>query len=72
MTASQVIDEIKRLPQEEQAKVLEFTRALSAAALTPDEIGALARRMAQTDDKHEADQLEEEIVRGFYGKQKHA
>ena len=68
MTAVEVIEEIKRLPREEQTKVLEFARrAAEAPALTPEALGELARRMVDTSDVAEADRLQKEIVRGFYG-----
>ena len=68
MTALEVIDEIKRLPKEERIKVIEFARrATENERLTPEELGELARRMAETPDAAEADRLQEKIVRGFYG-----
>jgi len=72
MTASEVIEEIRRMPKEEQAKVFEFARNCSGQRLSPEELGALARRLAGTEDRVEADRLEEEIMRGFYGQKKHA
>lgn len=72
MTANEVIEEIRRMPKEEQAKVLEFARQCAARSLTPEDLGEMAKRMAMTKDSQEADRLEEEIVRGFYGGQKHA
>jgi hypothetical protein len=73
MTAIEVIEEIKRLPREEQSKVLEFARQITEnRRLTPDELGQLARRMAETPDSAEADRLKQEIVRGFYGGDSHA
>jgi hypothetical protein len=71
MTASQVIEEIKRLPPEEQRKVFEFTRSESRR-LTPEELGRLADEMANTQDPKRASELKEEIVRGFYGSEPHA
>jgi len=35
--------------------------------LTPDELGELAKEMAEAKDPAEADRLQAEIVRGFYG-----
>src|SRR6266700_6986922 len=40
MTAVQIIEEIKRLPREEQARVIEFARQVGESRpLTPDELG---------------------------------
>ena len=73
MTAVEVIEEIKRLPTEERTKVLEFTRQIAEdRRLTPEELGELAKRMAETGDSAEADRLQEKIVRGFYGIDSHA
>jgi hypothetical protein len=67
MTASQIIDEIKRLPKDEQSRVIEFARAIGEARrLTPEELGDLAKRMVETKDPAEADRLQEQIERGFY------
>lgn len=68
MTAVQIIEEIKRLPKEEQTKVLEFVRqAGQEPPLSPEELGQLAKRMVETSDPAEADRLQEQIQRGFYG-----
>ena len=67
MTASQIIDEIKRLPRDEQTRVIEFARAMEARRLTPEELGELAKRMVETKDPAEADRLQSQIERGFYG-----
>jgi hypothetical protein len=40
--------------------------------LTPEELGELAKRIAEAKDPAEADRLQEEIERGFYGGQEHA
>ena len=73
MTALEVIEEIKRLPREEQNKVFEYARhAVETRPLTPDELGKLAKRMTETPDRAEADRLQEEIVRGFYGNESHS
>jgi hypothetical protein len=68
MTASEVIQEIEKLPQEERAKVIEFARnASQQKALTPDELVRLGERMLAADNKEEAERLRQELVRGFYG-----
>ena len=73
MTAVEIIEEIKRLPQNEQTRVIEFARhAGEDRQLTPEELGELAKRMVEAKDPKEANRLQEEIVRGFYGGQSHA
>jgi len=73
MTAVEIIEEIKRLPRDEQNQVIEFARhAGENRQLTPEELGQLTKRMVETKDPAEADRLQEEIVRGFYGGQPHA
>ncbi|HYV32779.1 MAG TPA: hypothetical protein VEO53_16950 [Candidatus Binatia bacterium] len=73
MTAVEIIEEIKRLPREEQVKVAEFARQVAEnPLLSPEELGELARRMVEAKDPAEADRLQEEIERGFYGGQSHA
>lgn len=73
MTAVEIIEEIKRLPQSEQARVIEFARrAGESQRLTPEALGQLAKRMVEAKDPKEADRLQDEIVRGFYGDQSHA
>ena len=73
MTGIEVIEEIKRLPRKEQAKVLAFARQLAEnQPLTPEELGELANQMVETQDSVEADSLQEKIVRGFYGGDSHA
>lgn len=73
MTAVEIIEQIKRLPRQEQTKVLEFARqAAENAALSPEELGTLAQRMVEAKDPAEAERLQQEIVRGFYGTQSHA
>jgi hypothetical protein len=70
MTAVEIIEEIKRLPRAEQNQVIEFVqKARTGRALTPDELGALAKQMSEANDPADADRLQEEIVRGFYGRQ---
>jgi hypothetical protein len=69
MTAVEIIDEIKRLPRAEQSRVLDFVRkAGEALPLTPEELGELAREMVEAKDPAEADRLQAQIVRGFYGR----
>ena len=73
MTSVEIIEEIKRLPQDEQNRVIEFVeKTRGKRPLTPDELGELTHRMVETKDPAEADRLQKEIVRGFYGNQPHA
>jgi len=73
MTAVEIIEEIKHLSEAEQNRVIEFARTSGAhGALAPDELGKLAKRMVEAKDPAEADRLQAEIVRGFYGGQAHA
>jgi hypothetical protein len=73
MTATAVIEEIEQLPPEEQSRVIQFAIELARKRqLTGIELGELARRMVETKDLAEADRLQEEIVRGFYGGKPHA
>jgi hypothetical protein len=73
VTAVEIIEEIKRLPRAEQNQVIDFVRKSGQGrVLTPDELGELARQMAETKNPAEADRLQAEIVRGFYGRPKDA
>ena len=73
MTAVEIIEEIKRLPQDEQSRVIEFARhAGEDRQLSPEELGRLAQQMVEAKDPAEADRLQEAIERGFYGGQPHA
>ena len=68
MTAVEIIREINRLPRDERNRVIEFARhAAESSPLSPEELGQLAKRMVEAKDPAEADRLQEEIVRGFYG-----
>ena len=73
MTATAVIEEINRLPRDEQSRVIRFVRELARERqLTGEELGDLARQMVEAKDPAEADRLKDEIVRGFYGDKPHA
>jgi hypothetical protein len=73
VTAVEIIDEIKRLPRAEQNQVIDFVRkSAEARTLTPDELGEMAKKMVEAKDPAEADRLQAEIVRGFYGRQTNA
>jgi hypothetical protein len=70
MTSVEIIEEIKCLLRAEQNRVIDFVRSAGEASrLTPDELGELARKMVEAKDSGEADRLQTEIVRGFYGGQ---
>ena len=67
MTASQIIEEIKRLDPKEQLGVIRFAYQLDAKRrLTGKELSGLAERMVNATDPAEQARVREEIVRGFY------
>ena len=70
MTASQIIEQIERLPSEEKAEVLTalLRSQTTKRQLSPDELVALADQMVSTKDPEEADRLKKEILAGFYGR----
>ena len=73
MTASQIIEEIKRLDPKEELGVIRFAYQLDTEhQLTGKELSSLAERMVQTTDPTEQAKVREEIVRGFYGRQSNA
>ncbi len=73
MTASEIIDEIKRLDPKEQLGVIRFAYQLDAERrLTGKELSSLAERMVKTSDPAEQAMVREAIVRGFYGQRQHA
>ena len=73
MTATEIIEEIKRLPKPEQASVIQFAYRLDAERqLSGRELSDLAARMVATSDPAEAASLRPAIIHGFYGKQVHA
>jgi hypothetical protein len=73
MTASQIIEEIKRLDPKEQLGVIRFAYQLDAERkLSGDELLSLAKRMADSSDELEAARIREIITRGFYGQRRDA
>ena len=73
MTAADIIHQIESLPASEQEEVVRFAIRLGfRRCLTPPELGALASRLAGTEDGVEAAALREEIVQGFYAAPVHA
>jgi hypothetical protein len=73
MTATEIIEEIKHLPEREQVMVIRFAYRLDAERqLGASELGDLAKRLADCSDPSEAAILRETIVHGFYGGKSHA
>jgi len=73
VTASQIIEEIKRLGPEEQVGVIRLVYQLDAERqLTGNELARLAERMVNTVDPAEQARIREQIIRGFYGQRQHA
>jgi len=73
VTASQIIEEIKRLGPEEQVGVIRFAYQLDAERqLTGNELASLAERMVNTADPAEQARIREQIIRGFYGRRQNA
>ena len=67
MTASEIIEEIKRLDPKEQLGVIRFAYQLDAERrLTGEELSGLAERMVKSTDPAEGALIREAIVRGFY------
>ena len=68
MTAAKVIDEIKHLPPQEQAEVIQFAFELARSRqLSPQELGELAQKLAASEDPAEIIRLKSALTRGFYG-----
>jgi hypothetical protein len=68
VTAKAVIEEIKRLPREEQSHVIHFVYELERQRqLTGRELRVLVEQMVDSKDPAEIRRLREEIHRGFYG-----
>jgi len=68
MTATTVIEEIERMPPEEQSRVIQFAIELARKRqLTGKELAALAQRMVESDDPAEVEKLKSALTRGFYG-----
>jgi NADH:ubiquinone oxidoreductase subunit E len=70
VTASQIIEEIKRLPPKQKAEVLSvlLRSQKNKGMLTPEELVALADQMVAAKDPEEADRLQKQILAGFYGR----
>jgi hypothetical protein len=73
VTVAKIIEEIKKLPPEQQAEVIHFAYRLDAERqLSGKDLSALAERMTRAADPAEAALVREAIVRGFYGGEPHA
>ena len=73
MTATEIIEEIKRLDPKEQLGVIRFAYQLDAERrLTGKELSSLAERMINATGPAEQAVVREEIVRGFYGQRSNA
>ena len=73
MTATQIIEEIKRLDPEQQLGVIRFAYQLDAERqLTGNELASLAEHMVNTTDPAEQARIREQIVSGFYGRRQNA
>jgi hypothetical protein len=73
VTATQTIEEIKRLNPEQQLGVIRFAYQLGAERqLTGNELASLAKSMVNTTDPAERARIREQIFRGFYGQRQHA
>lgn len=70
MTATQLIHEMDCLPPAELAKVVRHARELDKCRpLSGAELTELAQRMVDARDPAEADRLQEELTKGFYGEE---
>lgn len=68
MTAAKVIEDMDRLPPDEQAKVIQHAFKLARRReLTADELGDLAEHLAVSNDPAEIIRLKSAMTRGFYG-----
>ena len=68
MTATAVIEEIKRLPPGEQSRVIQFAVELARPRrLAGSELSALAQRMVESDELAEVEKLKSALGHGFYG-----
>lgn len=73
MTATSIIEEIKHLSPEEQARVIRFAIKLTEERqLTPTELERLARRLAESGNPAEVERLNSAIIEGFYGERRDA
>ena len=69
MTGEQIIEEIKRLPASEQARVARLIGELNLP-LTREEPGSLTAKRIDESDPAQVEALKEQIVAGFYGEKR--
>ncbi len=68
MTATEIIHEMECLPPAELAEVVRYAKELDKhRPMSGAELTEIAHRMVNTSDPAEADRLQEELVKGFYG-----
>ena len=68
MNAASIIEEIKRLPDDQKEVVIQFIQELrSKRKLGGAELAEMAEKMVKSTDPAEADQIQESILEGFYG-----
>ena len=68
MSAAEIIEAFKELPDEERTRVLHFVHAHETVPkLTPEELGDLGDRLANATDPEEIASLGKAFVNGFYG-----
>jgi hypothetical protein len=73
MSAAEIIEQIKRLPEEEREIVRSYARErLEPGQLPGRELQGIAQKMLDAKDPAEAKRYEDEFVRGFYGDAPHA
>ena len=68
MNAASIIEEIKRLPDDQKEVVIQFTQELrSKRKLGGAELAEMAGKMVEASDPAVANQIQETILEGFYG-----
>jgi hypothetical protein len=73
MSAAEIIEQIKRLPEDEREIVRSYARErLEPGQLPGHELGKIAQKMIDAKDPVEAKRYEDEFIRGFYGDVPHA
>ena len=73
MTASRIIEEIKRLDPEQQLGVIRFGYQLDAERrLSGNELASLAEHIVKTTGPAEQARIREQIIRSFYGQRQNA
>ena len=68
MNAGMIIEEIKQLPPQEQARVVRFVHELEQSRRwTPEELEGAAAAMLEERDPEQARRQWERVAAGFYG-----